>query len=62
MEMVMGVVDMEVGKLADEVTDMVADRTNFTDVALVLKIPIPIKDFTDVTLAMGMMELDMAVD
>ena len=42
----MGVLDMEVGKLADEVTDMVADRTNFTDV----------------TLAMGMMELDMAVD
>ena len=39
-----------------------ADRTNFTDVAPVLKIPIPIKDFTDVTLAMGMMELDMAVD
>ena len=57
----MGVLDMEVGKLADEVTDMVADRTNFTDVAPV-QIPIPIKDFTDVTLAMGMMELDMAVD
>ena len=58
----MGVVGMEVGKLADEVTDMVADRTIFTDVAPVLKIPIPIKDFTDVTLAMGMMELDMTVD
>ena len=32
----MGVVDMDVDKLADEVTDMVVDRTNFTDVILVL--------------------------
>ena len=31
---VMGVVDIGVGKVADEVTDKVVDRTNFTDVAL----------------------------
>ena len=36
LEVVMGVVDMDVDKLADEVTDMVVDRTDFTDVILVL--------------------------
>ena len=35
LEVVMGVVDMDVDKLADEVTDMVVDRTDFTDVTLV---------------------------
>ena len=36
LEVVMGVVDMDVDKLADEVTNMVVDRTDFTDVTLVL--------------------------
>ena len=35
LEVVIGVLVMEVGKVADEVTDMVADRTNLTDVTLV---------------------------
>ena len=48
----MGVVDMEVDKVADEVTDMVADRTNLTDVTLVSEY---IWNFTNVTVAMEMM-------
>ena len=35
LEVALGVMDMEVDKVADEVTDMVEDRINFTDVTLV---------------------------
>ena len=49
----MGVVDMEVDKVADEVTDMVADRTNLTDVTLVSEYIY--WNFTNVTVAMEMM-------
>ena len=36
MIIVIGMVDMEIDKLADEVADMVADTTNFTAVSLVV--------------------------
>ena len=35
LDVVMGVVDMEVDKVADEVTNMVAARTDYTDVTVV---------------------------
>ena len=35
LEVAMGVMDMEVDKVADEVIGMVEDRNNFTDVILV---------------------------
>ena len=35
LEVAMGVMDMEVDKVADEVIGMVEDRNNFTDVTLV---------------------------
>ena len=35
LDVVMGVMDMEVDKVADEVIGMVEDRNNFTDVTLV---------------------------
>ena len=41
----MGVVDMEVDKVADEVTDMVVDK--------VTDMKIPIEDLIDVILAIG---------
>ena len=44
---------MEVDKVADEVTDMVADRTNLTDVTLVSEYIY--WNFTNVTVAMEMM-------
>ena len=43
--MVIGVMVMEVDKVADEVTDMVVDK--------VTDMKIPIKDFTDTILAIG---------
>ena len=36
LDVVMGVVDMEVDKVADEETDMVADRTGSTDFTYVI--------------------------
>ena len=45
LEVVIGVMVMEVGKMADEVTDMEVDK--------VTDMKIPIEDLTDVILAIG---------
>ena len=45
LEVVIGVLVMEVGKVADEVTDMEVDK--------VTDMKIPIEDLTDVILAIG---------
>ena len=45
LEVVIGVLVMEVGKVADEVTDMEVDK--------VADMKIPIEDLTDVILAIG---------
>ena len=52
---VMGVVDMEVDKIADEVANMVSDKEveKVVEEVADIVVKIPNEDFTDVTLAIG---------